>query len=168
MTSNTSVGTGGFKVGNKVRCIDTQEAELSSKIIYTVTEVRVYCSNVFIAVNGMPEGWRPERFELVKEEESAVEYRKGDIVHLRAEVLGLGQSAAILTSDGKRTTLCANLSHCPPVHVEERSVAVGDTVSGALCSKLEVLAIVGPDAWVKAHSGQTGYICPLKELTRID
>lgn len=56
-----------FKVGDRVKCINDDEGDISVKLdyIYTVESV---CDEGFISLEGVYGGWYPNRFELISQE----------------------------------------------------------------------------------------------------
>lgn len=171
MDPDTLIATGGFKVGDKVSCIDTSETNLSSKNIYTISEIRNH-GRVYIVVDNDNRGWYPERFKLVEEKENTMEYREGDIIHIRAKVSSTWNRAAhLLGEGGKLTGITINLNDHPPVHVEPRPLSVSDTVrvkGNSLNLDYKILSIVDGSAWIKSETDVQGSIVSINELKRID
>lgn len=80
------------------------------------------------------------RGRLAKHQEAKLKINVGDMVHLRAKVLGYG-SSKLLVSFGDGIT--GNVFQSSIFHVEPRALAVGDKTD---CG--EIVAIDGDDAWV--------------------
>lgn len=99
-----------------------------------------------------------------------MEYREGDIVHIRARV-NHGGVAQIMRSDRTNGHFTINLKEFPPVHVEPRPLSVSDTVrvkGNSLNLDYKILSIVDGSAWIKSETDVQGSIVSINELKRID